>query len=557
MKKSLKLLAGLFASVMLLSGAVSVAYAADTDGAAMPVAPTPGFPVSSFNPYLPYNGFYMPFLNGLTTEQWKEMYGSYYWSVLYPSYSGNIVLTPGLATYYKDSIELEQFSTYNLGFGAGVTYVSTDPSVVAVNPYGYVYANAAGTATISVSNEQRTFAFITITVKALDPDVVTNLEIVTRLASPRIVVGQSTTLYAYVTINGAAYPWHAFPYELEYTIADESIISFDEETGTITGLKKGTGDIRVSIKDSSVYTDVSIYVLETPTAAPSRPGTWFPIIGGSNGFINNGWTVTIPGYGTIGGIIPGFSYNWGFIAGFDSTKYDFEYRPVYADGKWTLAVVPVLKEDVTEEKAEEEKAPEKPAVPELTPEEKEKLEKEAAAAKKLAELKEKIAQAKEGKTAWYNVYSDIDAEPYYYNGTAYVLNKDLLAGSEDGTFGSKTVMTFGDLTDLFCKYLDLTKDELAAKKIIPAASAKKELTREDLAVAFYNLAKELELALYETVDLRTYKDYNDIDADARDAFAWAAANYIFDITTTEVDADAVVTKVQLARSIYLLDRMAD
>ena len=41
------------------------------------------------------------------------------------------------------------------------------------------------------------------------------------------------------------------------------------------------------------------------------------------------------------------------------------------------------------------------------------------------------------------------------------------------------------------------------------------------------------------------------------AFAWASANYIFDITTTEVNADGIVDKAQLAQSIYRLNQIAE
>ncbi len=556
MKKSTKLLAALFATVMLLSGAVTAVAAADN---ALPAAPVPGFPVSSYNPYFSYGGVLLPDFDSLTPEEQKALYSYYYWNNLYPSYSGNVLLTPGLASIYKANVEMNQFTTHNLGFGSGVSYYSNNPAVANVNAYGYVYASAAGEATIAVSNEYRTFALITVTVTALDPDAIPNLEIATRIASSSLLVGQSTTLYAYVTINGATYPWHSFPYELEYIVADEKVISFDESTGLITALKKGTTDITISIKDSSISKTVTIYVVDTlPT--PSRPNTWFPIIGGGSlngGSLNGGWTVTIPGYGTIGGIIPGFNYNWGFITGFDSNKYELVYKPVFADGKWTLALVPVLKSEVKEEPKEEEKVPTEPAAPELTPEEKEKLEKEAAEAKRLAELKANIEKAKEGKLEWYDVYSDIYGDSYYYAGVSYVLTNDLLPGNEDGSFGKNAAMTYGDLADLFCKYLDITKEKLTEKKLIPAADADKELTREALAVAFYNVAKELDLPLYETLDLRTYKDYNDIDADAREAFAWASANYIFDITTTEVNADGIVDKAQLAQSIYRLNQIAE
>ena len=116
-------------------------------------------------------------------------------------------------------------------------------------------------------------------------------------------------------------------------------------------------------------------------------------------------------------------------------------------------------------------------------------------------------------------------------------------------------MTFGDLSALLSKYLNITEEEFAAKNLVGNADAKEALTREDIAVVFYNLAKELKLDVSKTRNLTSFKDYADLDADAADAFAWAVATYIFDVTSTELSVHAPVSKAQLALSLYRLHRL--
>ncbi len=530
MKKSVKLIACLCAAVMLLSCGITAVSAATV------IPPIPTAPS--------YPGIFLPGTTPTPDQMnaWLQFY--------YPQYPG-VIVSPGIPQIMVTEIELEPFEVYNIGYGTGVTYYSNNPSVAAVNPYGFIYAAAPGEASILVSTEKYTFAIIKVTVTDPAPGSIPNLEIKAHVATPKLLVGETATLHAYVTVNGSNFPWQSFGYELQYEVEDETIISFDEDTGIIEALALGISNITISLVDEpDISTVVTISVVERNTVTiPTYPGTWYPIGSGNNGIINNGWVVVIPGYGSIGGILPGYNYPWYTIPGLDSDKYDFEFRSVYVNGEWKMALVPVLKDETETEKP----ADPKPQEPVLTPEQMEQLAKEEAEAKRLAQLKANIALAKKGEISWYDVYSDLYADAYFAAGVNYVLNNDLLEGNDDGTFGRGTPVTYDDLATLFAKYLKITKEELLKKNILVSTDAEKPITREQLAVAFYNLAKELKLDVSKARDLTTYNDYSAVDADARVAFAWATATYIFDVTTKELNPDGTVDKAQLAQSLYRIN----
>ena len=487
MKKSVKLIACLCAAVMLLASGATVISAATA------IPPIPTYPYPNYGVFPPY----------------QQIPG--------------IVIKPSVPSLMTKSVTLDPLDIYNIGFGLGVSYDSTNPYVATVNEYGTVYAVAPGTANIIVFNDNYTLAIIKVTVNAYDPDDIPEMDIVTYLGSSRLVVGETTTLYAYLSLNGAYVP---FGYELNFYVQDEDVISFDEATGTITAKEAGISRITITVGNLPIYKTITISVVEDGfTPAPSYPSIVPPF---------------------IGGFYPGISYPFFPYPELDTEKYDYVYRTYYINGEWRTILVPILKADAEEDKPQE---------PSLTPEELEALAKAEAEAKRLAELEANIALAKEGKIGWDAIYSDINPDSSFISGVKYVLNNDLLAGNDDGTFGMNQEMTFGDLSALLSKYLNITEEEFAAKNLVGNADAKEALTREDIAVVFYNLAKELKLDVSKTRNLTSFKDYADLDADAADAFAWAVATYIFDVTSTELSVHAPVSKAQLALSLYRLHRL--
>lgn len=591
MKKSLKLLAGICASVMLLSGALTAgvyaADSADTEKAAF-TAPTAleWYILTNLSDAVPQpNGTYL-LPNGLTVTpaQISKLYTEYYWywagglPISPPTPVPPIINKPGFVVgptkpnVITDTITVEQFSSANIAYyGPAYTYESTNPSVATVDSLGRVFAIAPGTAYITVSSSVYTFCIITVNVTPLAADSTTDVGLVAYAIPDELAVGSSSSLYAYVTVGG--FPLTNTPYALEYTVSDPTVIALSDDHSIITALSAGTAEILVTIKGTDISKTVPVTVLSHepvlppyPTypdypffpSYPEHPDFWFPGLGGNGGSTNNnGWIVTIPGLGIVGGVgnIWGDIYEdifgegknyWDAIYGIDSDKYTVEYRIVYLNGEFQRILVLVPKDTAADDKEDdnkEEEKPSTPSTPEMTPEEKEEAE-------RLAELKANIELALKGKMSWFDVYSDVPSPTNYSSGVQYVLDTQLMTGKDNGAFGSKDKMTYADVTALLCKYLNITEKKLADAKIVPAADAKAAVTSEAAAQIFYNLAKYKKVNTSASENLGKYADASAVDAQYKTAFAWAAAEGVVITTSERAYPDTVVTKEMLAQMMY-------
>lgn len=131
------------------------------------------------------------------------------------------IISPNNATYKK------------------VKWSTSDRNVVTVDD-GLVYANEAGTATITATTEyKKIVASVTFTVKAVK---VTSLTLNDTNIS--LELGKTKALYAVVL------PSDASNKKVDWTVADKNIVSVDSY-GIITGLNKGKTTITATSKDNS------------------------------------------------------------------------------------------------------------------------------------------------------------------------------------------------------------------------------------------------------------------------------------------------------------------
>ncbi len=597
MKRSLKLIAGLCASVMLLTGGLmtAVSAASGTSEQSMSYADylLEAYIIENLHncERLP-NGYYrLP--NGITISysQYHDIWSKYYWytgasPVVPPSYYPPVIPSvPSRPTVITDEITLDLYeSTYVGYYGAGYTYTSTNPAVAYVDMHGRVTATAPGTAYIMVENSAYTFKILTVYVSEPTAESEADLGIRITVGDRYLKVGETTSFTATVTIKG--YTVSNENYTLSYALTNSEAISLDTDTMTLTALKEGSSDLVVSINDTAVTKSVIVYVDNNNIYAPSVPDYWYPTVNpdywypivkpdywypsvslpehwlpilGWPSYSGGNWVVTEPGQGIVGGLISGiingtvgedYKDKWNINIDYDPDEYALTYKVVYYDGQFYRVPVFVEKDAAdADTKVEIEAEPEKPEV--LTPEELAALLEE----QRQAALKKVIQLAMEGKVEWYEVYPDVIGDNIYASGVKFVLNSQLLTGKDDGTFGTKDEMTYGDVAALLCAYMEITEDELAETGILPDEDEDTVLAREEIALVFYNLAKEMDLDLSASKDLSGLEDYDDLDAKYRAAYEWATASKLMINTSTKANPDAAVTKEMLSFIIYRFNNL--
>lgn len=556
MKRFTKVIAGICASVMLLTACLTAGVSA---------APaTPATDLSSIEMYMlenlptaptfPDGSYYLP--NGMivTPSQANDLYAKYYWywylsngkpvAPIYP-YPGYSVVT--------QQIEIDQYQTVNIPFNynPAYTYSTTNAAVVAVDSYGRLFGIGAGEAHVTVAKDGYVIAIVKVTVKAAPAGTAAPVKLVLAATASTMKVGNTANVYAYVTVNG--YPNTFFQYELEYAVSDDKVIKFDPETKTVTALAAGKATLDVTIKGTKITESVAFRVYETVPSYPTYPN--YPT------FPNYPVYPNLPVYPGI--IYPGLVYPgivlpdifWEGFIGNEVGDYTIEYTWRYIGGEWKVVPVLVPKDsDKTDDKTDDTTTT--PSTPTLTPEELEEIKKQEEEAKRLAELKANIVLALEGKLEWHEVYSDIYGNATYSAGVNYVLDNQLLTGNDDGTFTPYAKMTYGDVEKLFCKYLTLSTAEFRETGILTYKNAEDVIDREAIALAFYNMAKYLKLDTSATKNLSKYTDVKSLDDNCAAAFEWAVVNKVISITSTKLNPDKVVTKADLAQMMYRFNNFA-
>lgn len=606
MKKSLKLLSAAFVAIMLLSAvATPVAMAATTD--------TFGSIIVNPDLYILeqiWKGNCIPMANG---DYWIPSVGvvdgdkvndlrDKYWTNLYPSYGPTF---PGFSGLQVINVEMNQYERKTLAMGTSYTYTSLDPDIVTVDQYGTLYAVGSGTATISLSVDGLTWMLVNVTVKAVEFDPA-DFAVDIVIGKTLLQIGDSVSVYARLLKDGYYVPMGDS--YIKFSVEDEDVLKLTGSMLTAVGIGKTT--VTAYIPDTTLSETMEIQVinkLETPSY-PGMDDIWYPSYGG-NWFPGLGdvWYPTpdgnwyppyggnwYPGLGDV--LFPGLGSNFfpygldlAEWIGLDSDVYKVTYKMMFWQGEWQQVLVAVPKDgdapamkDYTVRykliykdgdwsyipymvpKNMIESAPETPEVPEeedkvdssLTKEEQEALKKAEEEAKKLAELKKQIAKALEGKLEWYEVYTDLNGDASYYDGVTFVLNKQYLTGKDNGKFGTKDKMTFNDVKELLIKYTELTTAEFDKTGILTFEDGEKEITRQEISMAFYKLAAYLKEDVSGRASMARYKDKGELSAEYSNSFAWAIKNKVILTTSEKMSPKANVTRGDLALILYRFDKFA-
>lgn len=599
MKKSLKLLSAAFVAIMLLSAvATPVAMAATTNSlGSLTVNPDlyimeqlwkgNCIPMANGDYWIPSIGV----VDGDRVNELKDKY----WSNLYPSYGP---MFPGYSGLQVINVEMNQYERKYLAMGTSYTYTSLDPDIVTVDQYGTLYAIGSGTATISLSVDGLTWMLVNVTVKPVtfDPaDFAVDLVIGKTL----LQIGDSVSVYARLLKDGYYVPLGDS--YIKFSVEDEDVLKLSGGMLTAVGIGKTT--VTAYIPDTALFESIEIQVinkLETPSYPnygdiwyPSYGGNWYPSMGGT-WYPPYGGT-WYPGYGDIlypglgSNFFPSYGMDLATWLGLDSDVYKVTYKMMFWQGEWQQVLVAVPKDgdapamkDYTVRykliykdgdwsyipymvpKNMIESTPETPEDPKeddkvddtLTKEEQEALQKAEEEAKKLAELKKLIAKALEGKLEWYEVYTDLNGDASYYDGVEFVLNKQYLTGKDDGKFGTKDKMTFNDVKELLIKYTELTTAEFDKTGILTFEDGEKEITRQEISLAFYKLAAYLKEDVSGRASMARYKDKGELSAAYSDSFAWAIQNKVILTTSEKMTPNGNVTRGDLALILYRFDKFA-
>ncbi len=528
MKRSLKMIAGFFAAVMLLTACLTTGVLAAPAKPAEDLTALERYQLENL-PGAPFaDGVYI-LPNGMiiSDAEAAKLYAKYYW-YWYAANNKPVYPHPGFVVATRE-MKVDQYTISTLPFEhkPTYTYYSADKDIAAVDAKGRVFGVNPGETHITISQHGYVIAVIKVYVHKSPVPADAAIDIVIASTAGSLKIGETTKLYAYVTVNGK--PNTYFPYELEYTVTDDKILSFDEKTNTVTALAVGKASILVRIKG----TDITNYITFRVVSATSKP--------------------VYPSYPSYP-VYPGIWYP-GYVCPGDYYKYTIEYQWKYVGGEWKVVPVWVLKDEYKNNKDDKDE-PAIPSTPVLTPDELEELKKQEEAAKKLAELNANIVLALEGKLEWHEVYSDIYGDSTYSAGVNYVLDNQLLTGNDDGTFAPNQKMTYSDVEKLFCKYLTLATADFQKTGILTYKDADAVIDREELALAFYKMAKYLKLDTSAKKNLNKYADVSALDDNCAAAFEWAIVNKVVSVTSTKLNPDKAVTKADLAQMMYRFNNFA-
>lgn len=599
MKKSLRLLAAAFVAIMLLSAvATPVAMAAITAPTFSGLSSLDMYILEQLsNAVLLSNGNYsIPGIGEVDGAKIRELYGMY-WGSLYPSYNPNYPNYPTYPNYpfYPGvapsvnviDIEMNQYDTKNLALGTGYSYTSYAPAVVTVDEMGNVYAHAEGQGIISVSVDGNVWIYVRVKVVAREFDE-DDYEVDLIVPKTLLTIGDSINVYARLMKDGL-YVYQGLKY---IVISSEDTDVAKVENGVLTAVGVGITTVSAYIPKTGLIDSVEIQVINKvdKPSTPSTPSTPnYPFLPNYPFFPEIPSYPDYPYYPGIGNTwYPGYSYySW---LGLDSSLYTLTYKMVFFQGEWQQILTAVPKDNpslplseysmqyklmykdgeltylaylvpkdapadtpvVPETPKEEEKEDDK-----LSKEEQEALEKAEAEAKKQAELKKLIAKALEGKLEWYEVYTDLNGDASYYDGVEFALNNQYLSGKDNGKFGTKDAMTFDDVKALLVKYLSMTSAEFDKTGILTFKDGTKEITRQEITKAFYNLAVYLKEDVSGKASFARYTDKAQLSGEYSDSFAWAIKNHIILTTSKKMTPNGNVTRGDLARMLYRFDIFAD
>lgn len=600
MKKSLKMIAVAFASIMLLTAIATPAALAATNG---PVSSVDRYILEQLPNSIPLSdgSYYVPGFGVVSGDDLQELY-KLYWGTLYPSYTpslpilpdfpflpiypgnGNVSIPSGIQ---QISVEMNQFEHKYLGMGTSYTYTSMTPDIVTVDQYGYIYAKAAGEGMIALSKGAFTWMLVKVTVNGIDFDP-TVYSVDLYVSKHLMSVEDTASVYARVMKDGY-YAISAVQSMIQYKVDDTSVVTLKD--GVLTGVGVGTTTVTAYIPDTELSDTFTIQIIakadkpSTPTY-PTYPNYPFypslpslPVLPNYPfypGFDPSFGTVVAPNYGVT---------NMAEWLGLDADVYKVVYKVVFTNGAWRQVLVAVPKDsdgivdlsnyvlrnklvlkngewtaipymipkdtiEVTPETPEKEEDEEDTK---LTPEEQEALQKAEEEAKKQAELKKQIAKALKGEIEWYDVYTDLNGDASYYSGVEFVLSKQYLTGKDNGKFGTKDEMTYDDVKALFQKYLQLTSEEFDKTGILTIKDGKKVITRQEITQAFYNLAKYMDEDVSATASFKRYKDAKELKSEYSQAFGWAIKTHIIITTSTKMTPNDAVTRGALAQMLYRFD----
>ena len=606
MKKTLKLLSAAFVAIMLLSAvAPPVAMAASGDAfGSIIVSPDlyimeqlwkgNCIPMANGDYWIPSVGV----VNGDKVNELKDKY----WSNLYPSYGP---VFPGYSGLQVISLEMNQYERKTLAMGNSYTYTSLDPDVVTVDQFGTLYAVGSGEGTITLSIDGLTWMLINVTVKPVTFDPA-DFKVDLVIGKTLLQLGDSISVYARLLKDGYYVPMGDS--YIKFSVEDDDVVTISGGKLTAVGIGKTT--VTAYIPDTALFEAVEIQVinkLETPSYPglddvwypsygpifpglgdvwyPTPDGTWYPPYGGT--WYPGLGDILYPGLGN--NLFPSYGMDLASWLGLDSDVYKVTYKMMFWQGEWQQVLVAVPKDGDAPDMKDYtvrykliykdgdwsyipymvpknliESAPETPEVPEeddkedsnLTKEELEALKKAEEEAKKLADLKKQIAKALEGKLEWYEVYTDLNGAASYYDGVTFVLNKQYLTGKDNGKFGTKDKMTFTDVKELLIKYTELTTAEFDKTGILTFEDGEKEITRQEISMAFYKLAAYLKEDVSGRASMARYKDKGELSAEYSNSFAWAIKNKVILTTSEKMSPKANVTRGDLALILYRFDKFA-
>ena len=606
MKKTLKLLSAAFVAIMLLSAvATPVAMAASGDAfGSIIVSPDlyimeqlwkgNCIPMANGDYWIPSVGV----VNGDKVNELKDKY----WSNLYPSYGP---VFPGYSGLQVISLEMNQYERKTLSMGNSYTYTSLDPDVVTVDQFGTLYAVGSGEGTITLSIDGLTWMLINVTVKPVTFDPA-DFKVDLVIGKTLLQLGDSISVYARLLKDGYYVPMGDS--YIKFSVEDDDVVTISGGKLTAVGIGKTT--VTAYIPDTALFEAVEIQVinkLETPSYPglddvwypsygpifpglgdvwyPTPDGTWYPPYGGT--WYPGLGDILYPGLGN--NLFPSYGMDLASWLGLDSDVYKVTYKMMFWQGEWQQVLVAVPKDGDAPDMKDYtvrykliykdgdwsyipymvpknliESAPETPEVPEeddkedsnLTKEELEALKKAEEEAKKLADLKKQIAKALEGKLEWYEVYTDLNGDASYYDGVTFVLNKQYLTGKDNGKFGTKDKMTFNDVKELLIKYTELTTAEFDKTGILTFEDGEKEITRQEISMAFYKMAAYLKEDVSGRASMARYKDKGELSAEYSNSFAWAIKNKVILTTSEKMSPKANVTRGDLALILYRFDKFA-
>ena len=606
MKKTLKLLSAAFVAIMLLSAvATPVAMAASGDAfGSIIVSPDlyimeqlwkgNCIPMANGDYWIPSVGV----VNGDKVNELKDKY----WTNLYPSYGP---MFPGYSGLQVISLEMNQYERKTLAMGNSYTYTSLDPDVVTVDQFGTLYAVGSGEGTITLSIDGLTWMLINVTVKPVTFDPA-DFKVDLVIGKTLLQLGDSISVYARLLKDGYYVPMGDS--YIKFSVEDDDVVTISGGKLTAVGIGKTT--VTAYIPDTALFEAVEIQVinkLETPSYPglddvwypsygpifpglgdvwyPTPDGTWYPPYGGT--WYPGLGDILYPGLGN--NLFPSYGMDLASWLGLDSDVYKVTYKMMFWQGEWQQVLVAVPKDGDAPDMKDYtvrykliykdgdwsyipymvpknliESAPETPEVPEeddkedsnLTKEELEALKKAEEEAKKLADLKKQIAKALEGKLEWYEVYTDLNGDASYYDGVTFVLNKQYLTGKDNGKFGTKDKMTFNDVKELLIKYTELTTAEFDKTGILTFEDGEKEITRQEISLAFYKLAAYLKEDVSGRASMARYKDKGELSAEYSNSFAWAIKNKVILTTSEKMSPKANVTRGDLALILYRFDKFA-